>query len=69
MAAPASTRSALSQWEWRTFPVFFAFMLGIVVMGLVAPTPLGLIFYVGLFGVAYGVAHILTRMWVARRNR
>ncbi len=58
----------LPEWNWRTFPVFFAFVVGIVIMGLVAPTPLGLIFFGGLFGLAYGMAHILTRMWVTRRR-
>jgi uncharacterized membrane protein HdeD (DUF308 family) len=66
---PRSGRTrALPDWQWRTFPVFFAFMLGIVVMGLAAPTPLGIIFFVGLFGLAYGAAHILTRLWVSRRK-
>lgn len=58
----------MPEWNWRTFPVFFAFVTGIVIMGLVAPTPLGLIFFGGLFGLAYGLAHILTRMWVSRRK-
>ncbi len=58
----------LPEWNWRTFPVFFAFVAGIVIMGLVANTLLGLIFFGGLFGLAYGVAHILTRMWVTRRR-
>ena len=58
----------LPEWNWRTFPVFFAFVAGIVIMGLVANTLLGLIFFGGLFGLAFGVAHILTRMWVARRR-
>ena len=56
------------EWNGRTFPVFFAFVAGIVIMGLVANTLLGLIFFGGLFGLAFGVAHILTRMWVARRR-
>lgn len=63
----AQTR-LLPEWNWRTFPVFFAFVAGIVIMGLVANTLLGLIFFGALFGLAYGVAHILTRMWVTRRR-
>ncbi|MCI0776988.1 MAG: hypothetical protein J4N95_02310 [Chloroflexi bacterium] len=58
----------MPEWNWRTFPVFFAFVAGIVIMGLVADTILGLIFFGGLFGLAYGVAHILSRMWVTRRR-
>ena len=65
---PKPALRPLPEWNWRTFPVFFAFVAGIVIMGLVAPTPLGLIFFGGLFGLAYGVAHILTRMWVTRRR-
>ena len=70
--APKTPRRAqprsLPDWNWRTFPVFFAFMAGIVIMGLVANTLLGLIFFGGLFGLAYGVAHIVTRLWLARRK-
>ena len=66
---PRAQPSVLPEWNWRTFPVFFAFVAGIVVMGIVANTLLGLIFFGGLFGLAYGAAHILTRIWLARRRR
>lgn len=66
---PRKTQArSLPEWNWRTFPVFFAFALGIVIMGFAAPTPLALIFFGGLFGLAFGVAHILTRMWITRRR-
>lgn len=66
---PPQTQSRkIPEWNWRTFPVFFAFVAGIVIMGFAAPTPLGLIFFGALFGLAYGVAHILTRMWITRRR-
>ncbi len=65
---PQKQSRSMPDWNWRTFPVFFAFVAGIVIMGLVANTLLGLIFFGGLFGLAYGVAHILTRMWVTRRR-
>ena len=60
------------EWNWRTFPVFFAFILGVVIMGLVAglypDTLLGIFFFGGLFGLAYGSAHILARFWAKRRS-
>lgn len=71
MPAPPTMNGVLSQWQWRTFPVFFAFVLGVVVMGLVGaaePTAFAVLLYVALFGVAYSVAHILTRAWLVRRR-
>ena len=67
--APPKAQRTFPEWNWRTFPVFFAFVTGIVIMGLVAPTPVGLIFFGGLFGLAYGVAHIIARMWAIWRQR
>lgn len=55
-------------WQWRSFPVFFAFACGIFLMGLLSVEPgntIGVIvFYIALFGVAFGAAHIVTR-WLA----
>lgn len=67
---PKAQARLLPEWNWRTFPVFFAFVLGLVVMGLAVYSPiLSLIVFVGgLFGIAYGAAHILGRMWAARRR-
>jgi hypothetical protein len=50
--------------------VFFAFIVGVVVMGIAIASPaLGLVFFFGgLFGLAYGVAHILSRLWASRRR-
>ena len=58
------------EWNWRTFPVFFAFIVGVVIMGIAIASPvLGLVFFFGgLFGLAYGAAHILARLWVGRRR-
>ncbi|MGB2694459.1 MAG: hypothetical protein WBD55_04630, partial [Dehalococcoidia bacterium] len=58
-------------WEWRTFPVFFAFAAGLLLMGIAWPIPgIGAtLFFAGIGGVAYGVAHILTRTIIARRRR
>ena len=71
--SPAQSKPAprsFPEWNWRTFPVFFAFILGVVIMGIAIASPaLGLVFFFGgLFGLAYGAAHILTRLWVGRRR-
>ena len=58
------------EWQWRTFPVFFAFAVGGLVMGLVASSALALpFFFVILFGVAFGAAHIVMRVILTRRRR
>lgn len=62
---------AMPDWKFISFPVFFAFVLGIVVMGVVVTDPLmGVVFFIGGLGaVAFGVAHIITRRWIANRRR
>ena len=71
--APAVAEPAVGhrpEWQWRTFPVFFAFTVGGIVMGLAASSALALpYFFVILFGAAFGVAHIITRMIVTRRRQ
>ena len=69
-AQPKPSPRSFPEWNWRTFPVFFAFILGVVIMGIAIASPaLGLVFFFGgLFGLAYGVAHILARLWVGRRR-
>ncbi len=61
----------LALWNWRTFPVAFAFVLGMLTMALAATVgPVFLfLFFVALFGLAFGLAHILTRSIAARRKR
>ena len=55
-------------WRWRSFPVFFAFVCGAFVMGLLVTSPAGpIFFYLALFGVAFGGAHMVTR-WLAERR-
>ncbi len=59
-------------WHWRSFPVFFAFVVGAFLMGLVNGTNnivSAVFFYVALFGVAFGAAHYVTRRWAERRLR
>ena len=69
--AEAEAPPALPDWQWRAFPVFFAFAVGMLVMGIVAPLP-GIsfaAFVISLAGVAFGLAHIVTRRFIARRRR
>ena len=62
------TPTATAGWRWRTFPVFFAFVCGLFVMGLLATSPVGFgAFYIAVFGVAFGAAHIVTRRIAERR--
>ena len=70
-AAPHEPRARpLPAWDWRTFPVFAAFAVGVVVMGLFTNTGLALaVFLAGVFGVALSAAHIVTRQIIARRRR
>lgn len=71
---PATTPAfkTTAGWQWRSFPVFFAFVCGAFVMGLLngATNPVGLVFfYIILFGVAFGAAHIVTRWFAEWRSR
>jgi membrane associated rhomboid family serine protease len=68
--APTPTFMTTAGWRWRSFPVFFAFVCGAFVMGTLngVTNPVGLVsFYLALFGVAFGVAHMVTR-WLAERR-
>ena len=57
-------------WRWRSFPVFFAFVCGAMAIFLLsAVLRPDLLFFGALFGVAFGLAHIVTRLLVARRGR
>lgn len=69
--AEAPTRPPPPDWQWRTFPVFFAFVLGLFVMGLAVADPIlsVVLFFASLAGVAYGLAHFVTRTIIARRRR
>ena len=69
-ATIAPTATTTPEWQWRTIPVLFAFACGAFFMGLFASSPLGVVlFYLSLFGVAAGSAHIVTRTFVERRLR
>lgn len=67
---PLRQARPLPHWKWFTFPVFVAFTAGIVFMGLIRNGQfLGPVVYTaGLVGFAFGLAHLLTRLWLARRR-
>lgn len=70
----ATTQQAEDQptlgWQWRTFPVFFAFVCGAFLMSWLAWTPAGwLVSLAAMAGVAFGLAHITTRWLALRRAR
>ena len=67
----APPRPQPPDWQWRTFPVFFALVVGLFVMGLAVALPaLSMVLFFGsLAGVAFGLAHIFTRRFIARRRR
>jgi hypothetical protein len=70
--ATTPTFMTTAGWRWRSFPVLFAFVCGAFVMGLLngVTNPVGAVFfYLALFGVAFGAAHIVTRWLAARRTR
>ena len=66
-AAPAASppsREALPHWHWRTFPVYFAFVAGMLVASSISQ-PIGTIgVVVRLIAIAafgYGLAHMFVR--------
>jgi hypothetical protein len=63
-------RRSLPAWQWITLPVGTAFCAGIVLMGLVTNGPVAglVVFFAGVFGLAFAAAHILVRLWLARRG-
>jgi hypothetical protein len=69
-ATEGSSSQEVQSWQWRTFPVAFAFAAGIFVMSWLAFVP-GLnimLFIVSLVAVALGLAHILARQVIGRRR-
>jgi hypothetical protein len=66
--APAAEQTP--RWQWRTFPVAFAFALGVFMMSWLAFVP-GLnivLFFASMVAVAIGLAHIFARQVMARRR-
>jgi VIT1/CCC1 family predicted Fe2+/Mn2+ transporter len=58
-------------WQWRTFPVFFAFSVGALVMAflvLVAPSALYIFLIGAVFLTIFGVMHFFGRSLRAYRE-
>lgn len=66
--APPAWRAAETQrrrfpdWRWRTFPVFFAFVVGLLVASFVNGRPgndvAAAVQIISLLGLGYGLAHL-----------
>lgn len=57
-------------WDFFSFPVVFAFFVGLLVATIIAPFGgfvLQVQFVIALFGVSFCTAHTLTRLWARRR--
>jgi hypothetical protein len=63
----------LPDWRWRSFPVFAAFVAGVLVDSLINPAssdPALALRLLAIFGVCYAVVHVVvTNVIVARRIR
>lgn len=67
----AVVRRREEPWQWRTFPVFFAFAVGALVMGLliwIAPGAFYVFLISALFLSVFGVAHYFGRALRAYRE-
>lgn len=68
---PGGTADA-SQWDWRRFPVLFAFALGALAMAILTaamPDAFPVLFIGALFAAAFGVAHLMVRRTIRRRKQ
>lgn len=52
--------NAAGDWDFFSFPCLFAFALGAFVAALLVPLSPFLVFVLSLFGVSFGLAHIMT---------
>ncbi len=66
MSRRGRPQKPLAEWNFRTFPVLFAFALGALLATLLYPVAL-IVFILSLFGVSFGVAHMLSR-WLRERT-
>ena len=68
----AAATSSLPDWQWFTFPVFFAFFLGALIMAVLNGSPgtgiAAIAQYVVLAGISYGLARIVVRKLFAERR-
>ncbi len=69
--AIAAATTASTSWNWVSFPVFFAFSLGLLVAAVLVLAfnyaGWAVAGAVGLFGLSFGIAHMVTRP-IARRR-
>jgi hypothetical protein len=66
-----NVRGAEENWNFLTFPVLVAFILGIAIASLLSLIDLGfavVLWYVGLLGISFSFAHFLTRQFSRRRR-
>ena len=57
------------EWQWRTFPVFFSFAVGLLV-GVLGLAFLGApAFWLAVFVLVFGLTHMATRRIVQRRQQ
>jgi uncharacterized membrane-anchored protein len=70
-ARPEATGSAPSAWQWRTFPVFLAFAVGLLfgTQAAIFPPVYFVVSIVALFAVVFGLTHMATRWFVQRRQQ
>jgi hypothetical protein len=75
-AATGSARPSrrAAAWNWRTFPVFLAFAGGLFIASLINSPPQNIAAAVvqlaAIFGVGYGIAHVVAvRVALRRRSR
>ncbi len=64
----------MPEWRWRTFPVFFAFVSGMLLAFLVnegtVNAPAAVLLIAALLGFGYGLAHLfVTNVVMAGRTR
>jgi hypothetical protein len=69
---PAVQAGGLPEWRWMTFPVFFAFFAGALVMAVLNGSPgtgaAAIAQWIVLAGVSYGFARIFVRKVFAERR-
>ena len=67
-----SPSSGRPDWRWRTFPVFTAFVVGLLVAALINGEPnntaAAVLVWVAVIGCSYALAHLLVVRFLAPRR-